>query len=567
MFCRRCGESLPEQGKYCPKCGALVENTVGAEKTVAARSDEKKMQPKKEKRKKKWFLLFVLFAVVLAAVILFGLPAASQVKYQRQISLGERYLDELDYEAAIAAFNKAIEISPRQQEPYLMLAQTYLDMGNLEEAMAVLQRAFNAQVDSEELQALEEEILQRIEENKLHDAEEEDSEQEPAEERIQENSEISVDEGAVSYNGHSYKVYTDEADTWEEALEFCNSMGGYMAVISSAEENTVLFQLMEAAGSENAYFGFTDREEEGYWSWCNEERITYTNWHSGEPNSENSGEDYAMFYYKYKDGTWNDGDFGRHTVGSGKTFICEWDAVGEKTIGVSELTYNYEKNEVMKEIYSLMREKRYQDLYEKDFSVIIKDYGFFANSNVEYYFPEEGSDGTGLGVFHLSDNGENAWGIYCGEFRDGIRAGIGTWFICDEETKYYALYEGTWKEDYPEGRGIYTRNWTRYTEENEINLSKEMLEGSFYKGKAEGNIMLTSILDDNEYHFQMEFRDGAIMEKEVPDEYYTYFNVQEGKRIGGVSEEMRNDNHPCYCYSYEQLEGDRMGLVIGVNAE
>ena len=31
-----------------------------------------------------------------------------------------------------------------------------------------------------------------------------------------------------------------------------------------------------------------------------------------------------MFYYKYSDGTWNDGDFGNNTVNSGTVFICEW---------------------------------------------------------------------------------------------------------------------------------------------------------------------------------------------------------------------------------------------------
>ncbi|WRK53233.1 hypothetical protein SD457_24625 [Coprobacillaceae bacterium CR2/5/TPMF4] len=31
-----------------------------------------------------------------------------------------------------------------------------------------------------------------------------------------------------------------------------------------------------------------------------------------------------MFYYKYSDGTWNDGDFGHQTVNSNAAFICEW---------------------------------------------------------------------------------------------------------------------------------------------------------------------------------------------------------------------------------------------------
>lgn len=31
-----------------------------------------------------------------------------------------------------------------------------------------------------------------------------------------------------------------------------------------------------------------------------------------------------MFYFKYQDGTWNDGDFGGQTVNSGRVFVCEW---------------------------------------------------------------------------------------------------------------------------------------------------------------------------------------------------------------------------------------------------
>ena len=30
-------------------------------------------------------------------------------------------------------------------------------------------------------------------------------------------------------------------------------------------------------------------------------------------------------YYKFADGTWNDGDFGNETVNDHAVFICEWD--------------------------------------------------------------------------------------------------------------------------------------------------------------------------------------------------------------------------------------------------
>ena len=83
---------------------------------------------------------------------------------------------------------------------------------------------------------------------------------------------------------------------------------------------------MTDAGYTSAYFGLSDRANEGTWMWCNNESVVYTNWHSGEPNSENSNEDYGMFYWKFSDGTWNDGDFGGSTVSGGVAYICEWDS-------------------------------------------------------------------------------------------------------------------------------------------------------------------------------------------------------------------------------------------------
>lgn len=130
----------------------------------------------------------------------------------------------------------------------------------------------------------------------------------------------------VYFNGHYYKVYGDgNASSWDEAKAFCLAQGGYLATITSAEENAFLYDYIVSQGYTSAYFGFTDAAEEGTWVWDNGEDVSYTNWHSGEPNAENSKEDYAMFYYKFKDGTWNDGDFGNRTVGGTRNFICEWD--------------------------------------------------------------------------------------------------------------------------------------------------------------------------------------------------------------------------------------------------
>lgn len=134
-----------------------------------------------------------------------------------------------------------------------------------------------------------------------------------------------VPKEAVEYNGHYYYVYDiDTITDWNMAQEYCEEQGGYLATITSQDENDFVYAYLEEYDYESAYFGFTDQEEEGNWKWVNGEISSYTNWHSGEPNSENINEDFAMFYYKFSDGTWNDGDFGNRTANGGRAFICEW---------------------------------------------------------------------------------------------------------------------------------------------------------------------------------------------------------------------------------------------------
>lgn len=130
---------------------------------------------------------------------------------------------------------------------------------------------------------------------------------------------------AVEFNGHYYYLYTGGiASTYEEALQFCADKGGYLATLTSQEENDFVYSYITQQNCESAYFGFSDSESEGIWKWCTGEPVSYTNWHSGEPNKENPNEDYGMLYYKYSDGSWNDGDFGNNTVNGGTAFICEW---------------------------------------------------------------------------------------------------------------------------------------------------------------------------------------------------------------------------------------------------
>ena len=146
------------------------------------------------------------------------------------------------------------------------------------------------------------------------------------------NGESTVEEDG--YAGHVYEFYTlPESEwesgpiTWEQAERRCEWKGGHLAVIESQAENDYLYAAMKQKEYENACFGYSDKETEGSWKWVNGMQSAYTNWHSGEPNHQNGNEHYAMFYQKFDDGTWNDGN---GLIDADCAYICEWDDPADK---------------------------------------------------------------------------------------------------------------------------------------------------------------------------------------------------------------------------------------------
>ena len=126
----------------------------------------------------------------------------------------------------------------------------------------------------------------------------------------------------VSFNNHYYSVYSmGQISDWDSAARYTSALGGYLATITSEEENQFLYDYIRSRGFESAYFGLTDFGEEGNWRWANGERVTYINWAEGEPSNENGRENYGMYYSAYTNGEWNDGPGVEYDF----AFICEWD--------------------------------------------------------------------------------------------------------------------------------------------------------------------------------------------------------------------------------------------------
>lgn len=68
----------------------------------------------------------ILTVAILSAVMLFSCGKSVQERWQEQLDLGMRYLEELDYESAILAFTKAIEVDPNRSEAYVERAKLYV---------------------------------------------------------------------------------------------------------------------------------------------------------------------------------------------------------------------------------------------------------------------------------------------------------------------------------------------------------------------------------------------------------------------------------------------------------
>lgn len=89
-------------------------------------------------------------AVVATVLIVYALGSDNR-KLKAQLDLGYKYLQELNYEQAVAAFTDALEIDDMNVEAYLGLAQGYVglarqafDAGNTDEALAYCEDAKTA---------------------------------------------------------------------------------------------------------------------------------------------------------------------------------------------------------------------------------------------------------------------------------------------------------------------------------------------------------------------------------------------------------------------------------------
>ena len=175
----------------------------------------------------------IIIGIVIAAVIVLAVGSGLGIynspanRLSRQLDLGQKYLEEQNYEQAVVAFNEAIEIDDRCLEAYVGGIEAYLHIGNNEELQVFYEKAL------ETSRGLEGEVLtENLEYIKdiylfATDVYSEDLNKviEILKEGLQLTGDEEIKQALVSIYLTEAQKYMDEPD-YEKAIEFYNKVLG-----------------------------------------------------------------------------------------------------------------------------------------------------------------------------------------------------------------------------------------------------------------------------------------------------------------------------------------------------
>lgn len=126
MFCKNCGKLIGENASFCTGCGAKIDIDK-ADITDDFSSEELNRNSDNSLGTNRLLIPVLVFIVILICIVA-GIAVflnRPQAKLNRYLSLGEKYLDEEEYEEAIIEFQKAIDIDPKNLHAYKGMIEAY----------------------------------------------------------------------------------------------------------------------------------------------------------------------------------------------------------------------------------------------------------------------------------------------------------------------------------------------------------------------------------------------------------------------------------------------------------
>ena len=143
------------------------------------------------------------------------------------------------------------------------------------------------------------------------------------------NAQIPAD--AVEWNGHYYWISSDGAP-WRDAKSRCESLGGHLVRITSAQEHSFVKSLIDRSQLRRSHYWTdgSDEASEGDWRFSDGQPVSYNGWKRGEPEGGRVCNHLAL---------WNRSNWGfaDDSGSAGFSYICEWDGPADGTVEANRI--------------------------------------------------------------------------------------------------------------------------------------------------------------------------------------------------------------------------------------
>ena len=187
--------------------------------------------------------LAIAIVVVIAGVagVLFFLNQETSI--EERLQMGNRYLEELDYDEAIETFQKIMDIDPKCVDAYIGLADAYIGKGDYESAVETLEKGIDETGDGELQNYLDEVKVEK--ENHAH---KDKSDNTYANDSTPEDENAFEDVQDVLENIAGYC----ESGNYDELYEYMKS-DDYQRILDIADELETAYRVETAHGNVGIY--------------------------------------------------------------------------------------------------------------------------------------------------------------------------------------------------------------------------------------------------------------------------------------------------------------------------
>lgn len=127
MYCNNCGAELRDGVAFCEQCGKAINE------------ENRKKNKLEVKKNRKPLIISIITAVLLLTIGIVAIVNTGILNpVQHNLSLGYKYLEEGNYEEALIAFNKVLEIEPNNTKAIIGSADAHVGLGEFDVAVSIL---------------------------------------------------------------------------------------------------------------------------------------------------------------------------------------------------------------------------------------------------------------------------------------------------------------------------------------------------------------------------------------------------------------------------------------------